>query len=102
MPQILQKILVAVAEALVFIALHKPRNVLSTVEAEVGDGRKTVRDLVEIPDHIHSVGRLDYESEGLVLMTNDDDLKNKLTHPHDGYDYPWEHHIDSLQLFYGA
>jgi len=77
---------IAAAEALVYIALHKPRNVLSTVEAEVGDGRKTVRDLVEVPDHIHPVGRLDYESEGLVLMTNDGDLTNKLTHPRYGHE----------------
>lgn len=77
---------IAAAEALVYIALHKPRNVLSTVEAEVGDGRKTVRDLVDVPDHVHPVGRLDYESEGLVLMTNDGDLTNKLTHPRFGHE----------------
>jgi 23S rRNA pseudouridine2605 synthase len=77
---------IAAAEALVYIALHKPRNVLSTVEAEIGDGRKTVRNLVEVPDHIHPVGRLDYESEGLVLMTNDGDLTNKLTHPRYGHE----------------
>ena len=77
---------IAAAEALVYIALHKPRNVLSTVEAEVGDGRKTVRDLVDVPDHIHPVGRLDYESEGLVLMTNDGELTNRLTHPRYGHE----------------
>jgi len=71
---------IAAAEALVYIALHKPRNILSTVEAEAGDGCRTVRHLVDVPDHIHPVGRLDYESEGLVLMTNDGDLTNKLTH----------------------
>ena len=77
---------IAAAEELVYIALHKPRNVLSTVEAEVGDGRKTVRDLVDVPDHVHPVGRLDYESEGLVLMTNDGDLTNRLTHPRFGHE----------------
>lgn len=74
------------AEALVYIALHKPRNVLSTVDAEPGDGRRTVRDLVDVPEHIHPVGRLDYESEGLVLMTNDGDLTNRLTHPRYGHE----------------
>jgi len=78
--------LIAAAEALVYVALHKPRNVLSTVEAEVGDGRRTVRDLVDVPDHIYPVGRLDYESEGLVLMTNDGDLTNRLTHPRYGHE----------------
>jgi 23S rRNA pseudouridine2605 synthase len=77
---------IAAAEALVYIALHKPRNVLSTVEAEAGDGRRTVRDLVDVPGHIHPVGRLDFESEGLVLMTNDGDLTNRLTHPRFGHD----------------
>lgn len=77
---------IATAEALVYIALHKPRYVLSTVEVEVGDGRRTVRDLVDVPDHIHPVGRLDFESEGLVLMTNDGDLTNRLTHPRYGHE----------------
>jgi 23S rRNA pseudouridine2605 synthase len=77
---------IATAEVLVYIALHKPRYVLSTVEAEVGDGRRTVRDLVDVPDHIHPVGRLDFESEGLVLMTNDGDLTNRLTHPRYGHE----------------
>lgn len=77
---------IAAAEALVYIALHKPRNVLSTVEAEMGDGRRTVRDLVDAPGNIHPVGRLDYESEGLVLMTNDGDLTNRLTHPRYGHE----------------
>lgn len=76
---------IAAAEALVYIVLHKPRNVLSTVEAEAGDGRQTVRDLVDVPGHIHPVGRLDFESEGLVLMTNDGDLTNRLTHPRFGH-----------------
>lgn len=76
---------IAKAEALVYVALHKPRNVLSTVEAEAGDGRRTVRDLVDVPGSLHPVGRLDYESEGLVLMTNDGDLTNRLTHPRFGH-----------------
>ncbi|NTW12733.1 MAG: rRNA pseudouridine synthase [Anaerolineales bacterium] len=77
---------IAAAEAMVYIALHKPRNVLSTVEAEMGDGRRTVLDLVDVPGHIHPVGRLDFESEGLVLMTNDGELTNLLTHPRYGHE----------------
>jgi 23S rRNA pseudouridine2605 synthase len=60
--------------------------VLSTVEAERGDDRKTVRDLVDIPQHVYPVGRLGFESEGLVLMTNDGELTNKLTHPKYGHE----------------
>src|SRR5215510_13539746 len=77
---------IVAAERLTYIALYQPRMVLSTVERERGDDRKTVRDLVDIPQHVHPVGRLDFESEGLVLMTNDGDLTNKLTHPKFGHD----------------
>jgi 23S rRNA pseudouridine2605 synthase len=77
---------IVAAERLTYIALYKPRMVLSTVESERGDDRKTVRDLVDIPEHVHPVGRLDFESEGLVLMTNDGELTNKLTHPKFGHD----------------
>ena len=77
---------IASSETLTYIALYKPRMILSTVENERGDDRKTVRDLVEIPQHVYPVGRLDFESEGLVLMTNDGDLTNKLTHPKYGHE----------------
>jgi 23S rRNA pseudouridine2605 synthase len=70
----------------VYIALHKPRKVLSTVSPEPGDNRKTVRDLVNIPDRVYPVGRLDFDSEGLILMTNDGDLTNRLTHPRYGHE----------------
>ena len=77
---------IAAAETLTYIALYKPRNVLSTVERERGDDRQTVRDLVDVPGHLYPVGRLDFESEGLVLMTNDGDLTNRLTHPKFGHE----------------
>jgi 23S rRNA pseudouridine2605 synthase len=66
-------------EAYQYIALYKPRNVLTTVEAP--DPRPTVRDLVPLPGTLYPVGRLDVDSEGLVLLTNDGDLANRLTHP---------------------
>src|SRR6266496_2549189 len=77
---------IAVAESLTYIALYKPRMVLSTVEGERGDERQTVRDLVDIPQHIYPVGRLDFESEGLVLLANDGELTNQLTHPRYGHE----------------
>jgi len=77
---------IAAAETLTYIALYKPRNVLSTVEKERGDDRKTVRDLIEDSGHLYPVGRLDFESEGLILMTNDGDLANRLTHPRYGHE----------------
>lgn len=77
---------IAAAEKLTYIALYKPRNVLSTVEKERDDDRRTVRELVDVAGHLYPVGRLDYESEGLVLMTNDGDLTNRLTHPRYGHE----------------
>lgn len=72
-------------EQKVYIALHKPRNVLSTVEKEQGDTRKTVRDLVPVPERVYPVGRLDFESEGLIFMTNDGTLAQELSHPSKGH-----------------
>jgi 23S rRNA pseudouridine2605 synthase len=71
-------------ESMTYIALYKPRNVLSAVEGP--DPRQTVRDLIPIEGHLYPVGRLDFDSEGLILMTNDGDLTNKLTHPRYGHE----------------
>ena len=75
---------VAPLEAMEYIALYKPRGVLSTVSAP--DPRPTVRDLVPAPGQLFPVGRLDVDSEGLILMTNDGDLANRLTHPRYGHE----------------
>jgi 23S rRNA pseudouridine2605 synthase len=71
-------------EKFVYIALNKPRGVISTVDTP--DTRKTVRDLIPIDGHIYPVGRLDFDSEGLILMTNDGELANKITHPRYGHE----------------
>jgi pseudouridine synthase len=64
----------------VYIALHKPAGVVTTARDE--RGRKTVLDLVQAPGpRIFPVGRLDRDSEGLLLLTNDGDLANRLLHP---------------------
>ena len=69
---------------LTYIALYKPRNVLSAAEGQ--DDRQTVRDLIPLEGHLYPVGRLDWDSEGLILMTNDGELTNKLTHPRFGHE----------------
>ena len=71
------------AETLTYIALYKPRNILSASEDQE---RQTVRDLIPVEGHLYPVGRLDYDSEGLILMTNDGDLTNRLTHPRYGHE----------------
>lgn len=68
----------------VYIAIYKPRNVLSAVSSP--DFRTTVRDLVDLPGRLYPVGRLDVDSEGLMLLTNDGDLTNRLTHPRYGHE----------------
>ena len=74
----------AEALTLTYIALYKPRNVLSAAEGQ--DDRQTVRDLIPLEGHLYPVGRLDWDSEGLILMTNDGELTNKLTHPRFGHE----------------
>ncbi len=71
-----------------YIALYKPRGVISSLEDELEAGRPTVRDLVPLAAdvHIYPVGRLDKPSEGLVLMTNDGELAHRLTHPRYGHE----------------
>lgn len=64
----------------IYIMLNKPRGYVTTLSDE--KGRKCVADLVsEIGVRLYPVGRLDMDSDGLLLMTNDGDLTNKLTHP---------------------
>jgi pseudouridine synthase len=77
-----------VPDGLIYIALNKPRGVISSLEDEMEAGRTTVRDLIPIDAsrHIYPVGRLDKPSEGLVLMTNDGDLAHRLTHPRYGHE----------------
>lgn len=64
----------------VYIMLHKPAGYVTTLSDE--KGRKTVADLVsDIRARIYPVGRLDMDSEGLLILTNDGNLTNALTHP---------------------
>lgn len=67
-------------EGKLYIMLHKPRGVLSD-EDDTGEGRTTVRHLVQVEGHLYPVGRLDKNSVGLILLTNDGELAHKLTHP---------------------
>src|SRR5215218_7495641 len=71
---------VNVREDLVYLALNKPRGVLSTMSDP--EGRPTVGDyVVERSQRLFHVGRLDAETEGLLLLTNDGELAHRLTHP---------------------
>lgn len=64
-----------------YYVFYKPTNVLSTNLSHEDDRRSTVRELLPIDGHLFMVGRLDAESEGLMVLTNDGDLTHKLSHP---------------------
>lgn len=59
--------------------LNKPREVICSVKDELG--RKTVLDYIKTDERIYPIGRLDYDTTGLILLTNDGKLANKLMHP---------------------
>ncbi|MBQ5777740.1 MAG: rRNA pseudouridine synthase [Oscillospiraceae bacterium] len=62
-----------------YIMLNKPRGYITSLDDE--HDRKTVNELVDVGTRVHPVGRLDYNSEGLLIMTNDGALTYRLTHP---------------------
>ncbi|RAP30662.1 Ribosomal large subunit pseudouridine synthase B [Brevibacillus laterosporus] len=64
----------------VYVLLHKPTGVITSMSDP--EGRKTVRDLIkQIPQRVYPVGRLDFDTSGLLIMTNDGELANRLAHP---------------------
>lgn len=62
-----------------YVLLNKPKGCVTTVKDD--RGRKTVMDFVDVKARLFPVGRLDYDTEGLLILTNDGDLANRLTHP---------------------
>ncbi len=70
---------VVVDTTLRYLMLNKPRGVVSTTHDP--QGRPTVMDLVNLDERLYPVGRLDQDTEGLLLLTNDGELANRLLHP---------------------
>ncbi len=62
-----------------YVLLNKPKGCVTTVKDD--RGRKTVMDFVDVKARLFPVGRLDYDTEGLLILTNDGDWANRLTHP---------------------
>ena len=73
----------------VYIKLNKPKGY--TCSAKDEKGRKTIYDLVKTEERLFSIGRLDYETEGLIILTNDGDFSNKVAHPK--YSIEKEYHV---------
>lgn len=63
----------------VYIMLNKPEGYISSVKDE--KGRATILDIVKVNERIYPIGRLDYDSSGLLLLTNDGEIYNKIIHP---------------------
>lgn len=72
-----------------FIVLNKPSGFITTVSDE--NQRWTVMDLVEVPERVYPVGRLDRETQGLLLLINDGEVANRITHPK--YGLTKEYHV---------
>lgn len=68
-----------IEEKKVYIALNKPEGYVSTVKDE--NNRKTILDIVKVDERVYPIGRLDYDTSGLILLTNDGDIYNKIIHP---------------------
>ena len=66
------------------IALYKPRGYVCTTDRQWGD--PLLEDLIDLPQRLFSIGRLDKESEGLILMTNDGDLAQKISRSENGHE----------------
>lgn len=87
---------VSVRPGLVHYLLNKPAGVVST--ASDPEGRPTVVGLVPAEPRVHPVGRLDADTEGLLLLTNDGDLTHRLTHPRYGVEKEYLAHVDGGAL----
>src|SRR5262249_40715818 len=83
---------VATKAGLVYYLLNKPLGVVTT--AHDPEGRRTVVDLVPAEPRQFPVGRLDYDSEGLLILTNDGDLTHRLTHPRFGVEKSYLVEVD--------
>lgn len=80
---------IQVSAQAIYVVLNKPKGVLSTMEDS--RGRKSLGDLVSVPERLYPVGRLDANSQGLILLTDDGDLAHLLTHPR--YEHEKEYRV---------
>ena len=70
---------ISLPSSFVYIKLNKPKGYACTASDE--KGRKTIYDLVDCEERLFSIGRLDYDTEGLIILTNDGDFANAVAHP---------------------
>lgn len=69
---------ISLPSSFVYIKLNKPKGYACSASDE--KGRKTIYDLIDCDERLFSIGRLDYDTEGLIILTNDGDFANKVAH----------------------
>src|SRR5919109_3230110 len=78
-----------------YIVMNKPKGYVTTRKDP--EGRKTVMDLLDgVREYVYPVGRLDYETDGLLLLTNDGELAAQLTHPRHQVDRTYEARVAGM------
>jgi 23S rRNA pseudouridine2605 synthase len=85
---------IATRAGLVYYLLNKPARVVTT--ADDPEGRRTVLELVPADPRVFPVGRLDWDTEGLLILTNDGDLTQRLTHPSHGVEKEYLAEVDGV------
>lgn len=83
-----------IKESLVYYVLYKPKKTLCTVKDE--RERQTVTSLIDCPERIYPVGRLDYDTSGLLILTNDGEFANEIIHPRFHLPKTYEVTIDNI------
>jgi 23S rRNA pseudouridine2457 synthase len=77
-----------------YFAIYKPFQVLSQFTPE--NGKACLKDFFEVPVDVYPVGRLDYDSEGLLLLTNDKSLNHRLLHPSFAHEREYRAQVEGL------
>lgn len=83
---------ICLPSSFVYIKFNKPKGYTCTANDE--KGRKTIYDLIDADERIFSIGRLDYDTEGLLLLTNDGDFANRVAHPRNGIEKEYRVNIE--------
>ena len=77
-----------------YYILYKPFQVLSQFTSE--EGKRTLKDCISVPDDVYPVGRLDFDSEGLLILTNDPQLNHRLLNPRFAHDREYWVQVEGL------
>ncbi|MCP4115166.1 MAG: rRNA pseudouridine synthase [Desulfobacteraceae bacterium] len=87
-----KKIAYSAGKKKIYIALNKPRGIVTSCSHK---GERIVLDLIDIKDRVYPIGRLDKDSMGLLLLTDDGELHNRLSHP--SFDHEKEYVVETVE-----